>query len=147
MTDPSSLQDVAEDGRAFDRLDGRQQPEPQGRRRRRIKIELTDAAQAAIVKAAAIGAIAKNPDAGLKQFSKPEYSKYISGAELKQLEQQAKTVERARRVDENYALQNQKLFKQEASDTREGEYLQKLHSDDPKDKTSVSRRRSPTTSP
>jgi hypothetical protein len=104
----------------------------------KLRIDLTDAAQAAIVKAAAIGAIAKNPDAGLAQFSKPEYAKYISGTELKQLEQQAKTVERARRVDENYQLQNQKLFKQEASDAREGEYLQKLHSDDPKDKTSVS---------
>ena len=104
----------------------------------KMKLELTDAAQAAIVKAAAIGAINANPEKGLKQFSGPEYSKYISGAELKQLEQQARTVERARRVDENYALQNQKLFRQEASDNREGEYLQKLHSDDPKEKASVS---------
>lgn len=104
----------------------------------RLKLELTDAAQAAIVKAAAIGAINANPEKGLKQFSGPEYSKYISGAELKQLEQQAKTVERAKRVDDNYALQNQKLFRQEASDNREGEYLQKLHSDDPKEKSTVS---------
>lgn len=103
----------------------------------RVKMELTDAAQAAIVKAAAIGAISKNPEAGLKQFSGPEYSKYISGAELKQLEQQAKAVERARRVDENYALHNQKLLKQETSDNRESEYLQQLHSEDPKERAKV----------
>jgi len=106
----------------------------------RLRLELTQSSQAAIVKAAAIGAIAANPEAGLKKFSGPEYSKYIGGTELKQLEQQARTVERAKRVDENYALQNQKLFKQEASDTREGEYLQKLHSDDPNERQSVSAR-------
>jgi hypothetical protein len=105
-----------------------------------LKIELTQSAQKEIVKAAAIGAINANPEAGLKKFSGPEYSKYISGAELKQLEAQAQTVERARRVDENYALQNQKLFKQEASDTQEGKYLEKLHSDDPKERASVSAR-------
>lgn len=103
-----------------------------------LKIELTHASQAAIVKAAAIGAINANPEAGLKRFSSPEFSKYISGTELKQLEQQARTVERARRVDENYSLQNQKLFREEASDAREGEYLQKLHSSDPKERASVS---------
>lgn len=106
----------------------------------KLRMELTQSSQAQIVKAAAIGAISANPDAGLKQFSGPEYSKYISGAELKQLQQQAQTVERARRVDENYALQNQKLFKQEASDNREGEYLSKLHSDDPKVSSTVSAR-------
>lgn len=105
-----------------------------------LKIELTQNAQKEIVKAAAIGAINANPEAGLKKFSGPEYSKFISGAELKQLEAQAKTVERARRVDENYSLQNQKLFKQEASDTKEGQYLEKLHSDDPKERASVSAR-------
>lgn len=106
----------------------------------KLTVELTDAAQASIVKAAAIGAINANPEKGLKQFSGPEYSKYISGAELKQLEQQAKTVERARRVDENYALQNQKLFKQEASDAQEGKYLERLHSDDPRERAGVSAR-------
>lgn len=105
-----------------------------------LKIELAQAAQKEIVKAAAVGAINANPEAGLKKFSSEEYSKYISGTELKQLEQQAKTVERARRVDENYALQNQKLFKQEASDTAERKYIEKLHSDDPKERASVSAR-------
>lgn len=103
----------------------------------RVKIELTEAAQAAIVKAAAIGAIAKNPEKGLEQFSKPEYAKYISGPELKQLEQQARTVERARRVDENYALQNQRLEKQTISDNREGDYMSRLHSSDPKERSTV----------
>jgi hypothetical protein len=103
-----------------------------------IKLELVGNTQKEIVKAAAIGAINANPEAGLKQFSSPEYSKYISGAELKTLEAQAKSVERAKRVDENYALQNQKLEKQEASDSREGQYLVKMHSDDPKERAAVS---------
>lgn len=104
----------------------------------KLRMELTQASQAQIVKSAAVGAISANPEAGLAQFSKPEYSKYISGAELKQLEQQARTVERAKRVDENYALQNQKLQKQEVSDQTEGALLQKIYSDNPKDRASVS---------
>jgi hypothetical protein len=104
----------------------------------KLKLELTEAAQAAIVKAAAIGAISANPEAGLKKFSGPEYSKYISGAELRQLEQQARAVERAQRVDENYRRKNAELAKEEASDAREGEYLQQLHSDDPKERAKVS---------
>jgi len=104
----------------------------------KLKMDLAQSSQAAIVKAAAIGAINANPEAGLKRFSGPEYSKYISGTELKQLEQQARTVERARRVDENYALQNQKLIKQEASEAREGEYLTRIYSGDPKDAAKVS---------
>jgi hypothetical protein len=138
MADPSSLRTSLKLVEASVGAMVESSPTMRGADAGRIKIELTDAAQAALVKAAAIGAIAKNPEAGLAQFSKPEYAKYISGTELKQLEQQAKTVERARRVDENYALQNQKLFKQEASDNRESEYVQKLHSDDPKEKASVS---------
>jgi hypothetical protein len=105
-----------------------------------LKIALVQNAQKEIVKAAAIGAINENPEAGLKKFSGPEYSKFISGSELKQLEAQARTVERARRVDENYQLQNQKLFKQEASDAQEGKYLEKLHSDNPQERASVTAR-------
>lgn len=105
-----------------------------------LKITLVENAKKEIVKAAAIGAINANPEAGLKQFSGPEYSKYISGTELKQLEQQAKTVERGNRVAENYALHNQKMFKQEASDAKEGTYLEKLHSDDPNERASVNAR-------
>jgi len=104
----------------------------------KAKADLLRDSQATIVKAAAMGAIAANPEEGLKKFSGPEYSKYISGAELRQLEQQAKAVERARRVDENYLLQNQKLFQQQQSDEREGQYLQKLHSDDPNERNQVS---------
>lgn len=106
----------------------------------KMKLELTEAAQAAIVKAAAIGAITANPEAGLKKFSGPEYSKYISGTELKQLEQQARAVQRAERVDENYRRKNAELAKEEASEAREGEYLQKLHSDDPNERGSVTAR-------
>jgi len=106
----------------------------------KLKMELAEAAKASIVKSAAIGAISANPEAGLKKFSGTEYSQYISGTELKQLEQQAKTVERGKRVEENYALQTQKLMKQEASDQREGEYISKLHSGDPKEAATVSAR-------
>lgn len=104
----------------------------------KMKLELTEAAQASIVKAAAIGAIQANPEKGLKQFSGPEYSKYISGAELRQLEQQARSVERAQRVDENYRRKNAELAREERSDQREGEYLQMLHSSDPKERAKVS---------
>jgi hypothetical protein len=105
-----------------------------------IKLELTQSAQREIVRAAAVGAIAANPDAGLKEFSSEKYSKYISGTELRQLEQQARTVERAKRVDESYALQGQKLIKQEASDTREGEYLTRIYSGKPEEAAKVSTR-------
>lgn len=103
-----------------------------------MKLELTASSQTAIVKSAAIGAINANPEAGLKQFSSPEYSKYISGAELKQLEAQAKTVQRAQRVDEVHQRTLQNQAKEEASDAREGEYLAKLHSGDPKEMAQVS---------
>jgi hypothetical protein len=103
----------------------------------KMKLELTSASQTAIVKSAAIGAIALNPEAGLKQFSGPEYSKYISGVELRQLEQQAKVVQRAQRTDDESRLKIQKMQTQDASDNREGEYLQKLHSGDLKDRTTV----------
>lgn len=99
-----------------------------------IKLQLVGDTQKAIVKAAAIGAINENPEAGLKQFSSPEYSKYISGAELKTLESQANAVKRAARIEENYALQTQKMQKQDVSDDREGKYLQKMTSDDPRER-------------
>jgi len=101
-----------------------------------MKLELVGSTQKEIVKAAALGAIAANPEAGLKQFSSPEYSKYISGAELRQLEQQAKSVQRAAKIEENYALQTQKMQKQDVSDAREGQYLQKMTSDDPQERAS-----------
>lgn len=103
-----------------------------------IKTELIASSQAAIAKAAAIGALAKNPTAALKQFSSPEYAKFFSGADLKMLEQQAKTVQRAERVDQSYQRTMQKQAQTDASDQREGEYLAKLHSDDPQAASSVS---------
>lgn len=96
-----------------------------------IKSDILQTAQTAVVKAAAIGAISINPEAGLKQYSSPEYSKYISGAELKTLEQQAKTVQSAMRTDAVRQAALQKQQAQDASDQREGAYIAKLHSDDP----------------
>jgi hypothetical protein len=104
----------------------------------KMKMELTLSAQADIVKAAAIGAIGINPEAGLAKFSSPEYSKFISGSELKQLEQQAKAVQRAERTDQTYQHTLQKQAKQDASDNREGQYLSALHSGDPDQAKSVS---------
>lgn len=106
----------------------------------KIKAELKQDAVSQIVKSAAIGAIAQNPEAGLKKFSGSEYSKYISGVELRQLEQQAKTVQRAERVDENYRRKNTELAKEDASLAREGQYTAKFYSDDPKERASVSAR-------
>lgn len=103
-----------------------------------MKLELTLDAQKSIVKSAAIGAINANPEAGVKEFSSPKYSKYINGGELKQLQQAAETVKRAQRVDENYARANAKLAAQDASDKAEGAYLEKVYSDDPKQRASVS---------
>lgn len=104
----------------------------------RLKTDLAFDSQKAIVKAAAVGAISANPDEGLKRFSGPEYSKFISGADLKALEQRAKEVQRADRVEQNYRKTIEKQEKVEASDNREGEYLQKLHSGDPKTMGQVS---------
>lgn len=103
-----------------------------------MKARLLQESQATIVKAAALGAIGLNPEAGLKKFSSPEYSKYISGAELRQLEQQAKAVQRAERADLTYQKQLQNEAKRDASDQREGAYLQKLHSGDPQQQAQVS---------
>jgi hypothetical protein len=104
----------------------------------RLKMELTLDSQKAIVKAAAIGAINVNPEEGFKKFSGPEYSKYISGAELKQLEQQANSVQRAQRVDETYRKTLETQAKKEASDKREDEYIAAIHSGDPREMGKVS---------
>ena len=104
----------------------------------RLKLELVQSAQADIVKAAAIGAIGKNPEAGLAKFSSPEYSKFLSGSELKQLEQQAKSVQRAERADQSHQRVLEKQAKTDASDAREGDYLSKLHSGDPQQAGQVS---------
>ena len=104
----------------------------------RVKMEVMQASQTAIVKAAALGAINANPEKGLKQFSGPEYSKYLSGADLKAMEQQAKSVQRAERVDESYRRTMEQQAKKDASDARENEYLELLHSGDPKEQAKVS---------
>lgn len=96
-----------------------------------IKGDLALDAKREVIKSAAIGAISISPEAGLKKFSAPEYAKYISGSELQQLTQQAKAVQRAERVDENYRRTIEKQEKQDLSDKREGDYLTKLHSGDP----------------
>lgn len=103
----------------------------------RVKAEVMQSSQAAVVKAAALGAINANPEAGLKQFSGPEYSKYLSGADLKAMEQQAKSVQRAERVDESYKRTIEKQQKQDLSDATENDYIGKLYSGDPKEAGSV----------
>ncbi|WP_213740940.1 hypothetical protein [Bradyrhizobium sp. dw_411] len=99
--------------------------------RERIKTEVLQNSQATIVKSAAVGAVAINPEAGLKQFSSPEYGKWVNGAELKALEQQSRTVQSAMRTDQTRQLALQKQEAQDKSDQAEGQYLAKLHDDDP----------------
>lgn len=104
----------------------------------RVKAEILQNSQATIVKAAALGAINANPEAGLKRFSSPEFSKYLSGADLKAMEQQAKSVQRAERVDESYRRTIEKQQKQDLSDATENDYLGRLYSGDPKAVAEVS---------
>lgn len=97
----------------------------------RISTETLFQSETAVVRAAAAGAIALNPEAGVKQFSAPEYAKYLSGSDLHALEQQAKTVQSAMRTDAVRTAALQKQQQQDKSDQTEGEYLAKLHSNDP----------------
>jgi hypothetical protein len=97
----------------------------------RISGELKLNAQRTVVKAAAIGDMAIDPVSAMKKYSSPEFGKYLNGADLKQLEEHQQTVIRAQHTDENYQRLNQQRAQQEASDQREGQYIAKLHDDDP----------------
>jgi hypothetical protein len=97
----------------------------------RVSTEVLFEAERSVTRAAAAGMIALNPDAGIKEFSKPEYAKYISGSDLHALEQQARTVQSAMRTDATRQVALQKQQQQDKSDQAEGQYLVKLHDDNP----------------
>ena len=84
-----------------------------------------------IVLSAVSGAIMKNPEAGIRLASDPRYSKYISGADVKRLESEAKMHARAAREDMRWAEYLKKQERERESDTAEGNYMQRLYSDNP----------------
>lgn len=106
-----------------------------------VKGEVLQKVKENIVKAGALGAIANAPDPDKAAATFAErYPEYISGADLQSLTAQAKTVQRAQRVDAIYARTLEDHAKKQASDEREGQYLSQLHSDDPQQSAAVSAR-------
>lgn len=103
------------------------------------RTKLSEAAKDTIVKSAAMGAIAKasNPEAEAAKWG-AKYPQYISGAELKQLEGNARQQIRADRQDAAYQDHMRKQQQQDRSDKTEVGYLQKLYSEKLEDQASVS---------
>lgn len=103
------------------------------------RTKLSEAAKETIVKAGAIGAIQKaaNPEAEAAKWGQ-RFPQYISGAELKQLEGNARQQIRADRQDAAYNKHVAKEEQQDRSDKTEVGYLQKLYSDKPDERASVS---------
>lgn len=65
-----------------------------------VQTKLMQSGKEAIVKSAVLGAIEKNPDAGLKLAEDPRYSPYITGAEVKQFATYAKAQQRSQQLTE-----------------------------------------------
>lgn len=105
----------------------------------KARIALSEKMRESIVKAGAIGAIAKSsdPERTAQEWGE-KYSKYISGDELKMLGANARQQIRADRTDRAYADHLKKQDEIDRSDKVETGYLQKLYSDDPKDRAAVS---------
>ncbi len=89
-----------------------------------------------LVDSAIRGTIAKGGDAS-KIINDPKYAPYIDQKEVNSYVQQDKAQKRAERVDESYARAEEKRQRQDDSDKAEEGYLQKLFSDDAKQRTSV----------
>jgi hypothetical protein len=107
----------------------------------KVKGEVLQKVKEDIVKAGAIGAIANAPDPEKAAATFAErYPEYISGSDVQSLVRQAKTVQRAQRVDVAYARMLEEHAKKRASDEREGEYLAALHSGDPQQASAVNAR-------
>lgn len=98
----------------------------------RVRAEVSEANKQTIVQAGAIGAIQKsaNPEAAADEWIK-NYPNYISGPMAASLMTHAKTVASAARTDSTRQVALQKQEQQDASDQREGQYIAKLHDDDP----------------
>ena len=98
----------------------------------RVRAEVSEASKQTIAQAGAIGAINKsaNPEATADEWIK-RYPQYIDGQMAASLTQHAKTMATAARTDGTRQLALQKQQAQDASDQQEGQYLVKLHDDDP----------------
>ncbi|WP_156179939.1 hypothetical protein [Bradyrhizobium sp. LTSPM299] len=137
LQDPSSLQTSLDLLRHSVAANVDSSPNLSGMDRANITSAVLADSERTLVRAAAFGAISQNPEAGYKEFSSPKYAQYLSASDLKTLEQQQRAVVRAEHVDQAYQRTQRQQQKQDASDQREGEYIAKLHSDDPQQQQSV----------
>lgn len=103
------------------------------------RMQLTEKMKENIVKAGAIGAIAKagDPEGEAKKWGE-KYPQYINGDELKALSGNARQQIRADRMDRAYSDHLQKQVQQDQSDATETGYMQKVYSDDPQVQGQVS---------
>lgn len=105
----------------------------------KAQIELSEKMKESIVKAGAIGAIrnSSDPEKTADEWG-ARYPKYINGAELKQLGQEAKRQRNADISTQRWNDHLAKVAREDQSDETEKGYLRKLYSDDPKERASVS---------
>lgn len=114
-------------------------PNLRGAAAAKARMALSEKAKEDIVKAGAIGAIqrAGDPEAEAQRWGE-RYPQFINGADLKILSANARQQIRADRIDATYREHQAEKATTRASDTREVEYLQSLHSDDPNEVAKVS---------
>jgi hypothetical protein len=93
----------------------------------KIQTEVAQNIKEKIAKAAFVGAVRNNPDAGLALAKQPEYSKYINATDMKALETEARSVQRNNMVWSKWQESEAKRQRQEASDNKENDYLLKLY--------------------
>lgn len=139
MTDPSSVPHLlgSVDGMVGDMVNSA--PNLKGADSAKARLDLTERMKEQIVKSGAIGAIqnSANPEKTAAEWG-AKYPQYINGAELKQLEGNARQQIRASRMDRAYAEHLDKQAKTEQSDAVASDLLKKLYSGDPKEAATVS---------
>lgn len=104
-----------------------------------VRGTMTEAMKEKIVKAGAIGAIAKSsdPERTAQEYA-DRYPQYLNGADAKALAANARQQIRADRADAAYQRHNAEIDKKNRSDSAEGEILKRVYSDDPKIMSQVS---------
>lgn len=107
----------------------------------KLKLELVQQQTEKLIKAGAIGAIAKssNPERTAQEWA-DKYPDYLNGADANALAKNARAQVHAARIDENNRLKNEELQKKKVSEAAESDYLKKVYSDDPKVMGEVSAR-------
>lgn len=73
----------------------------------RVRNELLQSGREAIVKSAIMGAIERNPDAGIRLSQDPRYSPFITGAEVQQFASYARTNQRLAQAEQRNATAQQ----------------------------------------